>query len=92
MCWPPCEWPGAHQKPVHDFLAATFRAKPLAHWMQWLAPLDICYGPVNTLPEAIADPNLLKRGAIVVAEDHRKHFAPTVRFKARRSFWRSCQG
>jgi len=70
---PLCEWPGAHQKPVMDFLAATFRGKPLAHWMTWLDTLDICYGPVNTLPEAIADPNLLKRGAIVVADDGRKH-------------------
>ena len=78
-----CEWPGAHQKPVMDFLAATFRAKPLAHWMQWLDTLDICYGPVNTLPEAIADANLVKRGAVVVAEDGRKHFAPVVRFEAR---------
>jgi crotonobetainyl-CoA:carnitine CoA-transferase CaiB-like acyl-CoA transferase len=76
-----CEWPGAHQKPVMEFLAATFRAKPLAHWMEWLATLDICYGPVNTLPEAIEDANLLKRRAIVVAEDGRKHFAPAVRFK-----------
>jgi crotonobetainyl-CoA:carnitine CoA-transferase CaiB-like acyl-CoA transferase len=78
---PLCEWPGAHQKPVMDFLAATFREKPLAHWMQWLDTLDICYGPVNTLPEAIADLNLLKRGAVVTAEDGRKHFAPVVRFK-----------
>ena len=45
-----CEWPGAHQKPVMEFLAATFRSKPLAHWMERLAKLDICYGPVNTLP------------------------------------------
>jgi crotonobetainyl-CoA:carnitine CoA-transferase CaiB-like acyl-CoA transferase len=49
--------------------------------MQWLDTLDICYGPVNTLPEAIADANLLKRGAVVVAKDGRKHFAPVVRFK-----------
>jgi crotonobetainyl-CoA:carnitine CoA-transferase CaiB-like acyl-CoA transferase len=49
--------------------------------MKWLDTLDICYGPVNTLPEAIADPNLLKRGAIVVAEDGRKHLAPVVRFR-----------
>ena len=76
-----CEWPGAHQKPVMEFLAATFKAKPLKHWMDWLATLDICYGPVNTLPEAIEDANLLKRGAIVVADDGRKHFAPAVRFK-----------
>ncbi len=78
---PLCEWPGAHQKPVVDFLAATFRANPLAHWMEWLDTLDICYGPVNTLPEAIADPNLVKRGAVVTGSDGRKHFAPVVRFR-----------
>jgi crotonobetainyl-CoA:carnitine CoA-transferase CaiB-like acyl-CoA transferase len=66
---------------VHEFLAATFKAKPLEHWMDFLAKLDICYGPVNTLPEAIEDPNLLKRKAIVVSDDGRKHFAPAVRFR-----------
>ena len=78
---PLCEWPGAHQKPVADFLEATFKAKPLAHWMQWLDTLDICYGPVNSLPEAIVDPNLLKRGAVLKDEQGRLHFAPVVRFK-----------
>lgn len=78
---PLCEWPGAHQKPVVDFLAATFRGKPLAHWMTWLDTLDICYGPVNTLPEAIADANLAKRGMIVTDGQGRKHFAPVVRFQ-----------
>jgi crotonobetainyl-CoA:carnitine CoA-transferase CaiB-like acyl-CoA transferase len=78
---PLCEWPGPHQKPVMDFLEATFKTKPLAHWMEWLATLDICYGPVNTLPEAITDPNLVKRGAVPSDSDGRKHFAPVVRFK-----------
>jgi crotonobetainyl-CoA:carnitine CoA-transferase CaiB-like acyl-CoA transferase len=76
-----CEWPGAHQKPVMDFLAATFRARPLSHWAGWLDTLDICWGPVNTLPEAIVDRNLAKRGAIVVTDDGRKHLAPVVRFR-----------
>jgi crotonobetainyl-CoA:carnitine CoA-transferase CaiB-like acyl-CoA transferase len=49
--------------------------------MAWLDKLDLCYGPVNTLPEAIADPNLLKRGMIVTGDDGRQHFAPVVRFK-----------
>jgi crotonobetainyl-CoA:carnitine CoA-transferase CaiB-like acyl-CoA transferase len=49
--------------------------------MAWLDTLDICYGPVSTLPEAIADPNLASRGAIVTADDGRKHFAPVVRFR-----------
>lgn len=76
-----CEWPGPHQQPVKDFLAATFRTRPLSHWAAWLDTLDICWGPVNTLPEAIADPNLVKRGAIVVSDDGRKHLAPVVRFR-----------
>ena len=31
-----------------DFLATTFRRKPLAEWNAWLVGLDVCYGPVNT--------------------------------------------
>jgi crotonobetainyl-CoA:carnitine CoA-transferase CaiB-like acyl-CoA transferase len=78
---PLCEWPGSHQKPVMEFLEATFKAKPLRHWMDRLATLDICYGPVNTLPEAIEDPNLLARGMVPVDDHGRKHFAPVVRFR-----------
>lgn len=78
---PLCEWPGPHQKPVMEFLEATFRQKPLKHWMDWLASLDICWGPVNTLPEAIADPNLLARGMVMTDEWGRQHFAPVVRFR-----------
>jgi crotonobetainyl-CoA:carnitine CoA-transferase CaiB-like acyl-CoA transferase len=78
---PLCEWPGPHQKPVMALLEATFQQKPLKHWMEWLATLDICYGPVNTLPEAIKDPNLAKRGMMVTDEQGRRHFAPVVRFR-----------
>ena len=46
-----------------------------------LATLDICYGPVNTLPEAIADANLQKRGFMVTDDEGRLHFGPVVRFK-----------
>ncbi len=64
-----------------DFLAATLPTKPLAHWLKWLDTLDICYGPVKILPKAIADPNLLTRGAIVTEPAGRKHLAPVVRLK-----------
>ena len=47
-----------------DFLAAEFRKKTLAEWHAYLATLDVCYGRVNTLPEALAHPNLLARGMI----------------------------
>ena len=79
---PLCEWPGPHQKPVMELLEATFRQKPLTHWMEWLATLDICYGPVNTLPEAIDDPNLAEARH---DRDRRRQaasiFAPVVRFR-----------
>jgi crotonobetainyl-CoA:carnitine CoA-transferase CaiB-like acyl-CoA transferase len=77
-----CEWPGAHQKPVMEFLEQTFKSKPLVHWMDTLATLDICYGPVNTLPEAIADANLQKRGFMVTDDTGRLHFGPVVRFRS----------
>ena len=42
--------PGPHQAPVIAFFAAMFRARPLAHWIEWLGSLDVCFGPVQTFP------------------------------------------
>ena len=42
--------PGPHQAPVIAFFEEMFRAKPLAHWTEWLAELDVCFGPVQTFP------------------------------------------
>jgi len=77
---PLCEKPGAHQKPVMDFLAQTFKAKPLQHWLEFLAPLDVCYGPVNTLPEALGDANAVARKMIIEDARGRRHLAPSIRF------------
>jgi crotonobetainyl-CoA:carnitine CoA-transferase CaiB-like acyl-CoA transferase len=73
--------PGPHQQPVMDFLAAEFRKKPLVEWQAWLAPLDVCYGRVNTLPEAFAHPNLLARGMVRRDETNRRHVGPPIRFR-----------
>jgi len=77
---PLSEKPGPHQKPVMDFLEQTFRQKPLAHWLDFLAKLDVCYGEVNTLPEALRDPNVLARKMVVEDEKGRRHLAPSIRF------------
>ena len=45
--------PGPHQKPVIDFLAASFARSRWPSGMDYLATLDVCYGRVNTLPEAL---------------------------------------
>jgi len=73
--------PGPHQQPVMDFLTSEFRKKPLAEWQTYLATLDVCYGCVNTLPEAFAHPNLLARGMIRRDDTGRNHVGPPIRFR-----------
>jgi crotonobetainyl-CoA:carnitine CoA-transferase CaiB-like acyl-CoA transferase len=73
--------PGPHQQPVMDFLAAEFRKKPLSEWQAYLATLDVCWGCINTLPEAVSHPNLLARGMIRRDETNRRHVGPPIRFR-----------
>ncbi|MCC7272401.1 MAG: CoA transferase, partial [Alphaproteobacteria bacterium] len=56
---PLCEQgPGPHQRPVIDFLAATFRGATQAEWVARLSAMDICFAPVNEFMEAYADPQV----------------------------------
>jgi crotonobetainyl-CoA:carnitine CoA-transferase CaiB-like acyl-CoA transferase len=48
---------------------AAFREKTQAEWLSELADLDICFGPVNGVPEMLADPQLRHRGMIVDQPD-----------------------
>ena len=43
-------------------LAAIFRTKTRDEWLSELADEDVCVGPVNTITEALADPQLRARG------------------------------
>jgi crotonobetainyl-CoA:carnitine CoA-transferase CaiB-like acyl-CoA transferase len=74
--------PGAHQKPVVDCLQQFFGSRSQADVLDWLAQLDVCFAPVNTLVEALDDPNVVARSAVLVDERGRRHFAPPVRFAA----------
>ena len=73
--------PGPHQQPVIDFLRETFLQRSLSEWMTFLARLDVCFAPVNTLPEAFDDPNLRARGMLLTDESGRRHIAPAIRFR-----------
>jgi crotonobetainyl-CoA:carnitine CoA-transferase CaiB-like acyl-CoA transferase len=73
--------PGPHQQPVIDFLRETFLQRSLAEWMTELARLDVCFAPVNTLPEALDDPNTVARGMLLIGADGRRHIAPAIRFR-----------
>ena len=72
--------PGPHQQAVVDFLAQKFKGKTLAEWDAYLATLDVCYGRVNTLPEALAHENLRAHGMLLRDEVGRAHVGPPIRF------------
>jgi crotonobetainyl-CoA:carnitine CoA-transferase CaiB-like acyl-CoA transferase len=73
--------PGPHQQPVIDFLRETFLQRSQSDWMTFLGQFDVCFAPVNTLPEALDDPNLCARGMLVTDETGRRHLAPAIRFR-----------
>jgi crotonobetainyl-CoA:carnitine CoA-transferase CaiB-like acyl-CoA transferase len=73
--------PGPHQQPVVACLEDAFRQKTLAEAVAWLSQLDVCFGEVNTLPEAFADANVVARGMILRDDLGRRHIAPVIRFR-----------
>ena len=72
--------PGPHQQPVIAFLAETFGRMPAAEAEGFLAGLDVCFGALNTLPEALEDANINARGSILRDDLGRRHIAPVIRF------------
>ena len=74
--------PGAHQQPVVECLRSFFAGKTREEAVDWLAKLDVCFAPVNTLLEAMQDPNVVARGVVLVDEQGLRHLAPPVRFAA----------
>jgi crotonobetainyl-CoA:carnitine CoA-transferase CaiB-like acyl-CoA transferase len=74
--------PGPHQQPVMDCLQKFFATRSRAEALEWLEGLGVCYAPVNTLLEALADANVVARGLVVADERGRKHLAPPIRFAA----------
>jgi crotonobetainyl-CoA:carnitine CoA-transferase CaiB-like acyl-CoA transferase len=64
-----------------DFLAGEFAKRTLAEWDAYLRTLDVCYGRVNTLPEALAHENLHVAGLLPRDELGRTHVGPPIRFR-----------
>jgi crotonobetainyl-CoA:carnitine CoA-transferase CaiB-like acyl-CoA transferase len=56
------QWDGGEKRDeMFAFFRAAFREKTMAEWVRELADKDICFGPVNTLEETFADPQLRHR-------------------------------
>jgi len=55
---------GPRREEMFRVIRGTFRTKTQAEWLQQLGPVDICFGPVNDITEAFADPQVQARGMI----------------------------
>jgi crotonobetainyl-CoA:carnitine CoA-transferase CaiB-like acyl-CoA transferase len=60
---------GEDREGVLAFFRDAFKRKTRDEWVRELEPVDICFGPVNDVAEALADPQLQARG-MVLEEEH----------------------
>lgn len=72
--------PGAHQQPVMEFLEQVFLRGTRAEWEERLSSLDVCFGAVNTLPQALRDPQTLARHMVLRDDDGRPHISSPIHF------------
>jgi crotonobetainyl-CoA:carnitine CoA-transferase CaiB-like acyl-CoA transferase len=56
---------GEKREEMFRFFRAAFREKTLAEWLRELGDAEICFGPVATLEEVFADPQVRHRGMAV---------------------------
>ena len=53
---------GPRREEMFRVIRAKFKQKTQAEWLAQLDPIDICFGPVNTIGEALRDPQVHARG------------------------------
>jgi crotonobetainyl-CoA:carnitine CoA-transferase CaiB-like acyl-CoA transferase len=57
-----------HADVLLPLLEARFAAHPVAHWLELLADAGVPCGPVNDVPQALADPLVEARGMLLETE------------------------
>jgi crotonobetainyl-CoA:carnitine CoA-transferase CaiB-like acyl-CoA transferase len=62
---------GVERAAMFERVRAKFREETMEHWVARFADLDICFGPVATLSEALDDPQVRHRGMVVELPDKR---------------------
>jgi len=73
--------PGPAQQPLIEFFTAAFRGKTRAEWEEFLAPLDLCWAPVQTLKDAFDDPHTAARGMVLKDATGNRHIGPAAGFR-----------
>jgi len=64
----PLQYDEARREEIIDFCRAKFRERTLAEWKEVLAGMDVCWGPVQHLSEAMDDPLFHEREMVVDIE------------------------
>ncbi|HEX8966762.1 MAG TPA: CaiB/BaiF CoA-transferase family protein [Chloroflexota bacterium] len=59
-------------------LETIFRSRTLLEWRESLADVDTCFGPVNTLEEAVQDPQVRALGLLTSIEHPRLGVLPQI--------------
>jgi crotonobetainyl-CoA:carnitine CoA-transferase CaiB-like acyl-CoA transferase len=59
------QWSEPQRDTILSFFRDAFRTKTLAEWMAELGEKDICFGPVNTIDDVFADPQVRHRGMVI---------------------------
>jgi crotonobetainyl-CoA:carnitine CoA-transferase CaiB-like acyl-CoA transferase len=62
---------GEERERMFERLRARFREQTMVEWVEQLADLDICFGPVATLGEMFADPQVRHRQMVTEMPDGR---------------------
>jgi crotonobetainyl-CoA:carnitine CoA-transferase CaiB-like acyl-CoA transferase len=79
----PLQWAeGPEREAMFAFFRDAFRKKTLAEWTAELGPLEVCFGPVATIDEALEDPQLRHRDMVVEMETpagRMRFFGPPIK-------------
>ena len=73
--------PGPGQDPVREFLAATFRTRTKAGWVEWFKGRDVAFAPMRTLPEALDDGHFKARGMVLKDARGWDHLGAPIAFR-----------
>lgn len=65
----PLQYDEKQRVEIITFMRKTFKTKTLAEWSDFLGELDVCWGPVKNLDEALVDPHLQEREMVVEMKD-----------------------
>lgn len=78
---PLCELPpGEGQRPLVEFLDATFATRTRAEWVQFFDGLDVCFAPVNDLRTGLDLPQTIHREMLVTDDRGREHLGTPLKF------------